>query len=103
MLHIVSIISELQEVIIPHFVNYPLLIIKRINFLLFKDIVNIMYKKEHLKLYGVRSVRSVRSVLNIRASMNKGATGKFCQNFPNVMPVTLPQVNPLKILIPIYL
>jgi LAGLIDADG endonuclease len=34
--HVVSSIHELESIIIPHFTKYPILTIKRINFLLFK-------------------------------------------------------------------
>jgi len=87
----VSSINELEEVIIPHFVKYPLLTVKRIAFLLFKDIVHLMYEKTHLTLKGMQSI------INIRASMNKGMTGRFLENFPNIVPVTLPKVPPLSI------
>lgn len=50
--YVVSSIHELESVIIPHFTKYPLLTIKRINFLLFKDIISLMYNKSHLKLKG---------------------------------------------------
>lgn len=87
----VSSINELEEVIIPHFVKYPLLTIKRVTFLLFKDIVHLMYKKTHLTLEGAQHI------INIKASMNKGATDKLLEKFSYVVPVSLPQVNPLNI------
>jgi hypothetical protein len=40
----VSAISDLTNVIIPHFVKYPLLTQKRADFLLFKLIVELMNK-----------------------------------------------------------
>lgn len=87
----VSSISELEEVIVPHFVKYPLLTVKRITFLLFKDVVHLMYKKTHLTQEGVQSI------INIRASMNKGMTNKFLEDFSNIVPVALPEVHPLSI------
>lgn len=84
-------ISDLNNIIIPHFIKYPLLTIKRINFLLFKEIIDLMYKKSHLTLGGAQSV------INIRASMNKGATRNFLENFPYTVPVGLPYINPLSV------
>jgi hypothetical protein len=87
----VSSIKELEEIIIPHFIKYPLLTVKRITFLLFKDIVHLMYNKSHLSLEGAQYI------INIIASMNKGRTNKFLANFPGIVPVILPKVNPLDI------
>jgi hypothetical protein len=92
--YVVTSISDLMEVIIPHFTKYPLLTIKRITFLLFKDVVELMYKKIHLTEKGVQSI------INIRASMNKGVIKrsiKYLEDFPNIIPIALPQVNPLSI------
>jgi len=67
----------------------PLLTKKRISFLLFKDIINLMSKKSHLTLEGVQSIR------NNRASMNNGVTKFFINKFPNTVPVVIPTVNSL--------
>ena len=87
--YVVSSIYELDSIILPHFIKYPLLTKKRISFLLFKDIVNLMSNKSHLTLDGAQSI------INIRASMNKGVTKNFLNNFPNTVPVVLPSVNSL--------
>ncbi len=87
----VSSITELKEVIIPHFIRYPLLTVKRVTFLLFRDIINLMYNKKHLDLKGAQSI------INIIVSMNKGRTDKFLSNFPGTVPITLPLINPLNI------
>lgn len=85
----VSSVHELESIIIPHFIKYPLLTRKRISFLLFKNIVNLIGKKSHLTLDGAQSI------INIRATMNNGATDKFINKFPNTIPVDLPKVSPL--------
>ena len=84
-------VSELENIIIPHFIKYPLLTIKRRSFLLFKEIVNKMYKKDHLNKEGVESIMSYR------ASMNKGLSAKFSENFPGIKPFVLPKENPLSV------
>lgn len=38
----VNSIKDLLNVIIPHYENYPLLTIKKVNFLLFKEILDLM-------------------------------------------------------------
>jgi LAGLIDADG endonuclease len=87
----VSSIKELEEVIIPHFIKYPLLTIKRINFLLFKDIITLMYNKNHLSLEGAQAI------INIRASINNGVSKEFLDNFSNTIPVVLPKVRSLDV------
>jgi len=87
----ISSINELEEVVIAHFLNYPLLIVKRITFLLFKEIVHLMYNKNHLTLDGAQYIT------NVIASRNKGRTNKFLDKFPDIVPIILPKVNPLDI------
>jgi hypothetical protein len=61
----VNSIIELQ-LIIKHFDKYPLLTKKRIDFLLFKDIVSIISQKEHLTPEGIFKLVSIRATLNIK-------------------------------------
>ena len=61
-------IKDLTNVIIPHFLKYPLLSQKRADFELFKSIVELMVHKEHQTLVGLHKI------LSIKASMNKGLT-----------------------------
>ena len=67
----VSSIKELEKIIIPHFLKYPLLTVKRVTFLLFKEIVNLMYNKRHLTKEGAQYI------INMIVSMNNGRTNKF--------------------------
>ena len=57
-------IKEL-EIIINHFDNYPLITKKYIDFILFKQVIELMKKKEHLSMAGILKIA------NIKASMNK--------------------------------
>ena len=61
----VSSIKELA-VIIAHFDEYPLITQKRADFELFKLIVDIISRKEHLTTEGLRKI------VNLRASINNG-------------------------------
>lgn len=90
-LYVVSSVHELESIIIPHFIKYPLLTKKRISFLLFKDIIDLMYNKNHLTL------EDAQSIINIKASMNNGVTKKFFNSFPNTIPVVLPKVSSLNV------
>ena len=62
----VSKLSDLINVIIPHFLFYPLLTQKAADFILFKRALELMNKKEHLTIEGLSQI------INIRISMNWG-------------------------------
>ena len=74
------------EIIINHFYKYPLLTKKRIDFILFKLIVDLMKNREHLTHEGLRKI------VALKASMNRGLTEELVKAFPNILPheITLP-------------
>lgn len=78
----VSSIKQL-EVIIKHFEAYPVLTKKLSDFLLFKQVLEIMKLKEHLKAEGLLRI------VNIKASMN---TRTKIADIPNIVPVTVPTI-----------
>lgn len=59
-------IKYLTNSIIPHFNKYPLLTQKRADFILFKEIIDLMNKGKHLTNEGLLKI------ISIKASMNKG-------------------------------
>jgi hypothetical protein len=73
-------IKDINNVIIPHFLKYPLLTQKQIDFKLFCLIMDLINKKEHLSLEGIGKI------INIRASMNKKLIDRFNKDFPNIKP-----------------
>jgi hypothetical protein len=74
----VNSINYFVKVIIPHFDKYPLINKKQADYVFFKIIVYMMYKKEHLNLEGLQKV------VNLKSSMNKGSTPVLLNNFPNL-------------------
>lgn len=72
------------EVIINHFDNYPLITQKFCDFILFKEIVNLVRNKEHLELEGLLKIAS------LKASMN---TKKEVIDLPGIVPVTRPALS----------
>lgn len=66
----VSRLSDLINVIIPHFTNFPLQTQKRVDFNLWAKIVKIMSNKEHLTPEGVLKIFSLKSALNKGLSKN---------------------------------
>jgi len=77
----VSSITELLNVIIPHFMNYPLLTQKAADFNLFVQIVQLMNKGAHLNHAGLQLI------VNIKASLNKGSSDFVVSKFPIINPV----------------
>lgn len=80
--------KELIEVIISFFLKYPLLTQKGADFLLFKSVVELIIKKQHLTIEGLHKI------LSIRASINRGLTKELIESFPNVIPIYRSIINP---------
>lgn len=74
-------ISDLNNIIIPHFNEYPLQTQKTADFMLFKKAINIMLNKGHLSIEGLHRI------INIKASMNLGLNDKLKSEFSNNFPV----------------
>ena len=53
-------ISELQEIVVPFFEKYPLQAKKREDFNIFKVIVDMVYRKEHLTYSGIKRILKLR-------------------------------------------
>jgi hypothetical protein len=68
------------NIIIPHFDKYPLITQKRADFILFKSIIEVMKKGEHLTIEGLYKI------LSIKAYLNKG--------LPETLLVSLPTITP---------
>ena len=81
----ISSIKDLK-VIIAHFYKYPLVTQKRTDFELFKKIVEMMSKKEHLTHAGLQEI------INLRVSLNLGLSDELKAAFPNTKPVERPVV-----------
>ena len=62
--------------IIPHFDKYPLITQKHSDYLLFRDVVMMMSRGEHLTAKGIQTI------VNIRASLNLGLTEALKEAFP---------------------
>ena len=85
--YIVGSLKDLTDVIIPHFDKYPLMTQKRADFLLFKLIIELMNKKEHLTTDGLRKI------VSLRASINNGLPLQLQTAFVDIKPVERPEVE----------
>jgi len=57
-------IKDLINVIIPNFDSYPLLTQKKADFILFKQVVLMMDRKEHLTIEGLQKIVAIRGSIN---------------------------------------
>jgi hypothetical protein len=83
----VTSINDIKNVIIPHFLKYPLLSQKRADFELFKEVLELIFVGKHLTVEGLNTI------LSIKASMNKGLSEELKVNFPNIISVKRPNIN----------
>ena len=90
----VSLRDDLIKEILPHFDKYPLITQKWADYKIFKDIVELMDKKEHLIPEGLNKV------LSLKASMNKGLSSDLIKAFPLITPVDRPKVPAFEIIDP---
>jgi len=74
------------SVIIAHFDNYPLLTQKRADFELFKQIFELISRKEHLTTKGLEKL------IVIKAPMNNGLSTALKAAFPNIIPASRPLI-----------
>ena len=87
----VSSLNQILNWIIPHFDKYPLITQKRADYLLFREVIMMMERREHLTVEGLQAI------INIRATLNKGLTPTLKEAFPNSVPVSRPTVENPKI------
>ena len=67
--------------------KYPLLTQKQADFTIFKEVINLMNKGEHLTKDGLDKI------INIKASINKGLSEQLKEQFTNVVLVQRPKVE----------
>jgi len=90
----VSNIKNLINIIIPLFQKYSLLTQKRADFILFKQIVELMNKGNHLTINGIQQI------INLKASMNLGLSDLIKSEFSTINPIQRPIINSTTILDP---
>jgi len=78
--------SKDLQIILEHFDKYPLLTKKRADFELFKQIVEIMKRKD-------LTPSDLQEIVNIRASINNGLSEELKAAFPNAKPAPRPEVE----------
>jgi hypothetical protein len=79
-------LNQILTKIIPHFDKYPLITKKHADYLLFKKIVTIIQRGEHLTATGLQAI------INTRATLNKGLSPSLKKAFPNTVAAGRPEV-----------
>jgi hypothetical protein len=79
-------VLDIYSVIIPHFCKYPLLTQKQADFFLFKNIIELIIKKEHLTPLGLKKILEYKNVLN------KGLSFELTDSFPEINLIERPTV-----------
>lgn len=81
-------VTSIQDIklIIQHFINYPLITQKHADFLLFQQAFDIINKKDHLTIQGLKKL------ISLRASMNNGLPERLKLAFQDITPVIRPEV-----------
>ena len=87
----VSSLPDLINIIIPHFISYPLLTQKGADFILFKQAIEILLKKAHLTMEGLQEL------VNIKSSMNLGISNDLNLSFINTVPTQRPIIKTISI------
>lgn len=83
-------VNYIKDVIIPHFTKYPLISKKRIDFLLWSEVIKLILNKDHLTREGFLKI------LSYYASINKGMglpPKKVLNHYPNIVPVDKPVIT----------
>ena len=80
-------ISHIQQIIVPHFNNYPLQTQKRIDFELWCQVIQIISEKKHWTQDGFLKILSISSIIN------RGLSSKLKSLFPNIEKLKRPIYN----------
>lgn len=80
-------IKDIANVIVPYFEKYPLITQKLADYLLFRDVVNLMINKEHLTKKGLNKIVSIKAVIN------HGLSDELQLYFSDIQPIIRPKVE----------
>ena len=83
----VNSLKEILTTIIPHFDKYPLITQKWADFILFKDIVNLMSNKQHLTMEGLHKI------VSLKKSLNLGLSDELNTAFSNIVVINRPLIK----------
>lgn len=80
-------VKDLNAIIIPHFIKYPLISKKYADFFLWSKVIQMMLNKDHLNLTGFLTI------LTYYASLNRGMSKNVLKHYPDIIPYVKPVVS----------
>ena len=86
----VNTISQMA-MLIDHFDKYPLVTQKRADYLLWREVINMMQRKEHITQEGLLTI------LSLKASMNLGLSENLKVAFPDIVPALRSRIDNISI------
>jgi len=87
-------IDDIMNILLPHFTNYPLQSVKKIDFVFWKNCVIIIANKGHLTKQGFKEI------VSYKATMNLGLSNNFKAAFPDIISLVRPLYVPGDLLNP---
>ena len=72
----VTSLQDLINIILPHFDKYPLITQKRADFELFKMVIEMMGRKEHLTIEGLEKIKIIKKNLNKTQALKNESSSK---------------------------
>lgn len=90
-------LQDLTNVIIPHLLKYPLITSKKADFILLKNVTDLMSRKEHLTLEGIQKI------VSIKASINWGLSEELKKAFHDIKAIDRPKIESEKVNNPYWL
>jgi hypothetical protein len=81
-------LQDLKDIIIPHFLNFPLVTQKKADFILFSLIISKLINKEHLTLEGLHQILNIKCAMGLKA----GISDKVKAEFNKITPVERPLI-----------
>ncbi len=89
----ISSIKEINDRVLPHFDNYPLITQKLSDYLLFKEAIDLINSKKNM-VKASASEEFIGKIVGIKASMNRGLlSDNLKSSFTNIVPVPRPIVK----------
>lgn len=82
-------VKDIINVIIPHFLKYPLITQKRTDFELFKRAVDLINQKKHLTEEGIQEIVRIKSALNL--GLSPKLKDAFSHNIPLIRSLAVKQ------------
>jgi hypothetical protein len=82
-----------------HFDKYPLITQKEADFILFKKVIDIMNRKEHLTIEGLEKIVSIKAYINLGLSEEL----KSDPQWKRIVPIQRPLIQNKKILDPYWM